>query len=317
MRKTNFLFSLIVAAGGLAVTAQNQTIQTGSASFGAGIHVKHVTVAEPGLKGSDRTSFGGGFAYDAKVLHRWMTDRTAHAYFGYDMLVEPIAGSTQCRVSILPLSLSAIEINKRDPHSDLDASWTLLRLPMYPAPQLVEPSETIALDLLVNPDGKQKVVDYLQASCEREQRARGQTHDIVGSNDTANTAPARDFTIGDVVLNVTTATLYVNGQMVGGMPVVGDASGPIVWFYFPGKGRFLVSVAPQNVSGFQKAGMIRGGSISFDSDGNHYEIRGTHSILGNNGAWNAYVLFDPLYQPKGSNAEFGGGDSVDKLLKVN
>src|SRR5260370_42443759 len=45
---------------------------------------------------------------------------------------------------------------------DVAAALSPVPLPKYSAPQLVKSGDIIALDLLVSPDGKQKIVDYIQ-----------------------------------------------------------------------------------------------------------------------------------------------------------
>jgi hypothetical protein len=305
MRKINILVAcLAVVAGCWKAAGQNQNLESGGATYGPGISVHYVTVAEPALKRPASTGFSGGFAYDAKVLHRWMVDKANQSYFGYDLIVEPITGSTQCRVSILPLSLSAEDVNKHQRRVEVDSTWKLQQIPNYPPPQIVEPGDTIALDLLVSPDGSQKVVDYLRASCSEKTSA----------STPAESGPPRDYTLDDVALNITSGSLYVNGQPVSGTPLAGDANGAIVWFYFPGKGRFLVSIAPHDGFNFQKAGTIRRNHISFEMGGDRYEVNASHPIVGEGTIWNAYVMFDPLYQPKGSSAVFGGADRVEKAL---
>src|SRR5262245_45770538 len=101
MRRTSAV--LVCVANCWIAAAQNQTIQSGSMTYGVGIKVQYVTVAEPALKQPGRLGFTGGSSFDAKVLHRWMLSESNRSYFGYDMLVEPIAGAGKCRVSILPL----------------------------------------------------------------------------------------------------------------------------------------------------------------------------------------------------------------------
>jgi hypothetical protein len=44
------------------------------------------------------------------------------------------------------------------------SGFRFLVLPRYPDPVVVENGDTIALDLLVSPDGKRKIVDYLEIS---------------------------------------------------------------------------------------------------------------------------------------------------------
>jgi hypothetical protein len=291
--RTISTFIFITAALCMGAT-KNQTLGTGSYTYGR-IKVQYVMVAEPALKDSQ---YGFGGASSANLLHRWVSDKSTHSYFGYDLIVEPIAGTTQCRVSILPLSLTTADLTKQY-HSDIDAGWKPLLLPHYPVPQLVEPGDTIALDLLVSADGTQKVVDYLKASCQTE------------SSVAADPGPARDFTLDDVILNIDNGSLYINGDMPSGTPTVIEANGTIVWFSVPGKGRFLVSAVPR--AGFVKAGNISRNHLKFEVAGDRYEVRASHPILSERNAFNAYVMVDPNYQGRDA-VTFGSAHTVEKAL---
>ncbi len=286
----------------ISVTAygQNQNLQSGSMSYGNGLKVQFVTVAEPALKHSD-FDFSGGFRYEGDLVHRIVLNQANKTYFGYSLALEPIEGTTECRLSIQPLSLSVAEIAKSNLH--VDASWKVALLPRYPAPQVVSPDDTIALDLLASSDGRQKVVDYIQTSCKQSKTEAAPVSE-----------PPRDFSPDDAELNVSSGNLYINGKPVSGTPTVGDANGPIVWFYYPGKGRFIVSLTPREGYAFQKAGAIRGNRISFQFGGEQYEVRASHPIVGMGHAWNAYVLHDPAYRPKVQKAVFGASSRVESVL---
>jgi hypothetical protein len=302
MLKLSFVLACVC---GFVLTAETQTFESGSITSttnGSAVKVQYSTVSEPPLKRGGRLAFGGGFSFDAKSIHRWMLNKGEHTYFGYDLIVEPAAGSG-CRVTILPLSLSADEIRRTERGPEIDSSWKSMDLPSYPDPQIAQADQSVALDLMATPDGKQKITDYLQTACNLQVPTAA-----------TDSGPARDFTVDDMELNVSAGSLYVNGGSVGGTPVVGDANGAVIWFYFPGKGRFLVSIAPHNGYNFQRAGTVKRNIIAFDFAGDHYEVRASHPIASERAIFNAYVMFDGTYQPKGSNAAFGSAESVDSAL---
>jgi len=90
-------------------------------------------------------------------------DSSRRAYFGYDISTEPIPNTDRIRVTIAPLSMTVDEL-EADQGAQKVSGFRFLVLPRYPAPVIVENGDTIALDLLVSPDGKQKIVDYLEIS---------------------------------------------------------------------------------------------------------------------------------------------------------
>ena len=65
--------------------------------------------------------------------------------------------------------------------------------------------------------------------------------------------------------------------------------------------------------GFQKSGAIRDNVISFQSDGQQYEVRTAAPLLGSKGAWNLYVLHDPQFQSRTDVLSIGL-DRMDNLL---
>jgi len=301
MRKISILLAIAAGlAGCLAAFGQTQTLSSGTVTYGPNVWLGFVTVAEPAPSDPQDLKFVGTFRVDGNVLHRVILLDNTKSYFGYDLLVEPIADAAQCRVSIRPLSMPVAEIAKWK--SYVNASWTVTVLPKSPEPQVVGEDDTIALDLLVSPDGRQKVVDYI--------RARHRKSDPPVPPDSE---VPKDFSLDDVELHLTTSTLYVNGKLAGGLPRVDDAAGPLVWFYYPGKGRFTVSIKPHDGYAFRKAGTIRGDRITFQFDGDQYEVHATHPIVGSGHAWNAYVLYDPSYHPNRSDADLGSFRNVDEL----
>lgn len=93
--------------------------------------------------------------------HRVVADTSQRAYFGYDISTEPIPHSPKIRVTIAPLSLTVDELETLFGATKV-SGFRFLVLPRYPPPFTVENGDTVALDLLVSADGKQKIVDYIE-----------------------------------------------------------------------------------------------------------------------------------------------------------
>jgi hypothetical protein len=254
---------------------------------------------EPPVKNSQVLLLGSGIHTTNGRMHRFVVDKASGTYFGYDLFVEPVG--SRFRVTIEMLSIGP----EAEHWIPKDMPLRPAPLPKYPPPQVVEDGDTIALDLLMSPDGRQKVVDYLEF--ERGDRA---------PVNAATTSEPRDFTLDDgpLSINLQVARVLIDGQPFQGRTSLTTGRGGTLWFAFPNRGRYVVSLAPHE--GFQKAGAIRGNTLTFEAGGWQYEFRAASPIVGSGGAWNLYVLHDPLYVPKvfdGATIS-GGTDRLENLL---
>jgi len=299
-------------------------------TMSGGITVRLSTVAEPPFAfPQEQGQHGVFFKVTGNVMQRAEFDGGTNSYFGYDLVVDP-AGAGQFRVAIQPPSLLPQNLPERLRHHAL--TLTVVSLPKYPDPQVIRDGDTIALDLLVSPDGQQKVVDYIQimssstvaksfttigafsgsAAPKNVKRTFGQFSDRPGMP-----AP-KDFTLDDLTLSFEPPCAWlVNGKELRQAYSVERPSGSILWFYFPGRGRYILSLATHTGYEFQKAGAIRDNVVSFRWQGDEYEIRSASPILGTGKAWTLYVLHDPAYRPKvdsESNALLAGADRLENLL---
>lgn len=266
---------------------------TGSASKN-GLSYQFATVVEP--PGSDRQGIdqtGSGFRSTADgVEHRVFWNDRNQSYFGYDILAVPAGSGGACTVKIAPLGMTLDQFNTGASamaragggRGNIDRSnYQLLALPAYPAPQLVHPEDTIAIDLLVSPDGRQKVVDYVRVACR-------------GGAAAAAAPEARDFSVRDLQLRMVDPEVTVNGQTA--ISLRGDASGTVVWLTIPGKGRFLLSLAPYREAGFRTAGTVRDRDLRFESGSDKYVVRLAEPMVRAEGEWNLYVRSEPSYAAK-------------------
>ena len=162
MRRTSLILLLLSAATMSAADRRPGSLLMFTGDSGeTGIFVHCDMVSEPpgytiGPSGWS-TEKGGTY-------HHYMVDWKGMAYFGYDLTSEPVPGTSKIRVRIEPLSLTAEKVNRMFAASADKPDFARLRflvLPKYPPPQVIESGDTIALDLLASPDGKQKVVDYI------------------------------------------------------------------------------------------------------------------------------------------------------------
>jgi hypothetical protein len=260
-----------------------------------GAMVRFTTVAEPPLSGGQWSN--GGIAIRRDRIHRYTVDGSTHEYFGYDLVVEPGGAPGRYSVRIEPLSLAARDL-KLGSHA---YASTPLLLPRYPPAQTIESGDTIALDLLASPDGRQKIVDYIQIETRR---------DPVPA---ASSAQPRDFTLDDGPLTFEfklPTQLLRNGQPYSGQLGMTGKPGGTLWFSIPGRGRYVLSLQPHE--GFQRAGAIRENALTFQAGGEQYELRTSGPVLPSGGAWNLYVLHDPQF-PARDYVQYGT-DRLSNLL---
>jgi hypothetical protein len=294
------ILGLILSAVGRAQWPPQGTFQSGN-GFQGGVSYRFATAMEPAS--SDRKwagIVGGGGSYKNGKQHRYLWDSRNHQYFGYDMTVEKADSNGNCRVTISPLSLKSDEILSQRGPADA-ATYQALSLPTYPVPQIVGPNDTIALDLLLKPDGTQKVVDYIRVSC-------GAREGVAP----ASTTPPQDLSVQDVELRVVAPEVTVNGKPAGFASLRGESVGSVLWISIPGKGRFLLSLAPYRVQGFERAGTVRGSEISFQAGGDRFVIRSAEPLFHSDHVWNLYVRADAVPSTNKGMA-FGAADRPEHV----
>jgi hypothetical protein len=297
MRITSILLALSVFA-----TAKGQTarpLMSGSASTSGGsVAFSYETMLEPATPELSR-EFGGGVSVGKDRVHRVMTEGGGRKYFGYDLLMEPLPEANIHRVTVRPLSIDATQLHHlKDP-----AAWSELPLPGYPPSQILHGGDTIALDLFTNPATGQKIVDYIHIPDKKHKR-------LV----CAASGPARDFTVEDIELTLTDPQISVNGRLLAATASAsGDPRG-VVWFYLPDHGRYCLSLVRHPPHRFQKAGEVRGSSLSFTINGEHIVVDCDGRIAPGSDAYNLYVLHQAGWRPKdGAALESAGGDRLDHL----
>lgn len=241
------------------------------------------------------------------LIHRVFVDKKDELYFGYELLVEPVAATRQFRVTVRPLSAEYEQtlrarraFQNRRLHPSYNASAFDSR------PQLIGDGDTFALDVLRNPRTGTKVVDFVTVSHDdpRFQQAR------------TSEGPPRDFSLADVPLKVTNYNLLVNGESA--WRSTGGCSGPLVWFSLAGRGRFIFSLTPRPGYDFKKVGAVEHNKISFAWGDDRFEWVSAQPVVGTGGNWSLWVLHDPgysfdLYDKAGGGGE--GGPSVEQTMR--
>ena len=127
--------------------------------------------------------------------------------------------------------------------------------------------------------------------------SQGQGHpEIAAAN--PNLVP-QDFSVDDVPISIQLPIqLLVNGKEWHTLGWHIDP-GSTIWLGLPGRGLYLLSLAPREGYNFKKSGAIRGHVITFQGGGEQFEIRTSGPILGSDKAWNLYMLHLPAMEMKG------------------
>ena len=270
----------------------------------------------------------------ANTLHRVMVDRSRKVYFGYDARVTIIKteSDTRYRITFAPLSFTP-ELQKV---LGADAkTWTTLPSPQFPPARVVRAGEVLELTLLTNSSSRQQMSEYVTL---QDPLRKGFDAEPPREFAFVGGAP-RDFSVTDIELRleeprVTTTypstdiprSLIADGtdrdaaRDGTGVNVTlrsrGNAAGPILWMYMPGRGRFLLSLTPRN--GFRRAGEVRGSSLRFIVDGQTYDVMSTLRIAPATAAFNLYVRQQRDWKPTYANANLdtvhiGSADRLEYL----
>lgn len=257
--------------------------------------------------GSAQVSFSS-LEVESNVIHRVLVDEGGTFFFGYDLVIEPMLASKQFKVTVRPLSPDfeqRLRARKAFQSRSLHPNFNASNFPQ--APQVVRDGDAFALDVLTNPRTGARISDVLKVSF-----SEATLRDVTAS---AGSAP-RDFTLADVVLKMSNYKLYVDGEMIAGAKPTGACAGSIIWFYAPGRGRFIFSLTSQAGYDFKKIATIDHNKISFTHNGERFDWISSSAVVGIGGNWNLYVLHDPTYVPdpflmgvKGANNQEKSGSS--------
>ena len=271
----------------LSVKAQEGKKQQLIIPMKGGYFVAFTTAADP----SNSRALSSGFAeayFQTQTIRRVFVDSGSEFFFGYDLVIEPVADAKRFRVTVRPLGpedekelRARSSFKTRRIHPDYNAAG----LSRVSGPQIIEDGDAFALDVLINPQTGGKIVDVVQVSFDQSKLREAPVTE----------SPPRDYTLADVELNISNYKLLVNGEMVAGAKRTGGCAGPLVWFHLPGKGRFILSLTPHDGYDFRKVATIEHNKISFNWDGTRYEWFSSSPVVGSGGNWNLWVMLDAGY----------------------
>jgi GWxTD domain-containing protein len=258
-----------------------------------GYFVAFTTTPDAEAAGANGWSMTMAEAYfESNTIRRVFIDSGGSLYFGYSLVVEPIASSKQFRVSVRPLSPEdeqELRARKSFQTRTIHPNYNSDALSRSAAPQTIADGDTFALDVLVNPKTGERITDFVTVSADDSRLKAMPT--------SATSNPPRDFTLEDVSMKMINYQLYLNGELVAGGKRSGAVAGPVIWFHLEERGRFIFSLIPHVGYNFQRIGTIERNKMKFTLNGEGYEWVSDMPVVDTDGTWNLYVLHDPNYVP--------------------
>jgi hypothetical protein len=185
-------------------------------------------------------------------------------------------------------------------------------LGQYTAPLTITGGEMLAVDVLVNPRTRVKLVDYFRVTSRPPVRESG-----IGNLSTK----ARPIEIGDVEFFVQNFELRLNGQSIYASK--GGMGGRFIWLDVPQTGRFIFSLTPlSEADGFHRLASLTRQQIIFRNGADNYELTSEHPIIPASGLFYLWVRLDPTFtfpslasQQVGNYFSIGAADNLPLLQK--
>ncbi len=274
----------------------------------------------PALPANLHASYRGRSASGISFFDRVVTDTSNHSYFGYEVTLEEQQPGTYLATFGKP-GLTPMEAAVSNGSNAKD--WHMLEITL-PQPRTVHDGDLISIELASDPATGDKLFDdiliQLQPYAVRPSMGivRAPILSPLRTQPDGRTVPtvegsARDFSAADAEMQIRQPRITLNGmpQSTGiGSPA--GAQGTLIWFYLPGRGRYVLSLAPHPELDFRKSGEVRGGSIKFTIGDDTITLECFNDIAPGHAPYNLYVLLDPLWEPtaRAQKGQFAIG-SVD------
>jgi hypothetical protein len=247
---------------------------------------------------------GGAFLMFSRgmMVHRFFRDSSKHVFLGYDLLIEPQRQLDAYRVTFGELGMGPFDMFRGERPEPFDPSeWKKMPIPGYPAPRSVYSGNTISVDLGTIPGTGQKLIDYVTIQPQKAPWTFNHGGPIRGPLSTVPPVEgiAREYSAEDAEIELVQPRVSVDGasQDTTTARATESASGALVWFYLPNRGRYVLSLAPRPELGFVKAGEVRGGSITFTLEGEKFALDSSTPFATGPAAYILYVLRDAEWEP--------------------
>ena len=229
--------------------------------------------------------YSQAFSGENRIIHRVLTDAQQNVIFGYDLWVSADPVTKKFSVAVLPADEAFRRSFLKD-FTPLRPDGPFATFPKSTTPQTLDDGDAVSLELLVNKESGVKIIDVVSVTFDRT-RLRESNLD---------SAP-KDFSLEAVALAVKNYSLSIDGTVVNKSKSSIGASGALLWFYIPDRGRFILSLVPREGYQFEKIAVLDENRIAFTVNGELYEWLSSAPILPSGGSWYLWVLHDTDYTP--------------------
>jgi hypothetical protein len=251
-----------------------------------------------GLTSSYRGRSGPGKSY----FTRSVMDSVNHEYFGYEvLLVEQQSGTYLATFG--KLTITSMEASATAAGSE---QWSIRSL-VLPEPKIVHDGDVIGIELMTDATTGDKLIEDVTIQPFSQRATIGSPLPLLGRGGpgppgeravpTVEGAP-RDFLAADAEMRLTQPRVTLNGTV---QPAAGRATpsvtGNLVWFYIPGRGRYILSLVPRPELEFHKVGELRGGRITLRLNSDAITLECFTEIATGHAPYNLYVLLDSKWEP--------------------
>jgi hypothetical protein len=269
---------------GAAVMVREPVVGTSWSRLPDGTHIRVKTLVEPKIAILKWFRAGMGGSFGGGSVARYVYDRSARTYSGYELKLEPL-GDGRYYASAGPLVVNPARLER----------WKMVGFssvapPPLPAPRIVGLGEAFEVDLVR--EGGERVYDRIELSAG-------------GFGDEPHNRPLGEGQGGAAMMRLSNPRLFVNGVH---FPQEGlaEARGMTVFFGIPGRGEWRLAVDAMGNPEYRAAGRARGPVLEFSWDGESFRIENDQPVV-EGGERVLYVRFEPARErgEAGRTASFG------------
>lgn len=173
------------------------------------------------------------------------------------------------------------DFDDKDPQLQVTVDSDSISAGRYPAPQLAQDGDVIALELYRDSKTGRKVVDYIHI---------GKLNSMTLRTD----APHESYA-SDAEFTLSHPRLRINGEKQDSVPLPETLRGPDVWVYVPGHGRYVASF--QQHFRFDRIGEVTGQILTFMEGADVIKIDCAERIAAGSGSYRIHLLRDSVWTP--------------------
>ena len=233
---------------------------------------------------------------------RSVMDSANHEYFGYEvLLVEQQSGTYLATFGKLPITSMEASATAAD-----GEQWSIPAL-VLPEPRIVHDGDVIGIELMTDATTSDKLIEDVTIQPFSQRATIASPIPPLGRGGPGQPGeravptvegPPRDFLAADAEMRLTQPRVTLNGTV---QPAAGRAApsvtGNLLWFYIPGRGRYILSLVPRSELEFHKASEVRGGRITLRLNSDAITLECFSEIATRHAPYNLYVLLDSKWEP--------------------